>query len=91
MEQELALYSSWYNGHRPHTRLSAATPDEIYHHRRPAGRAPRFEPRPWWPRRSPCASPHALIRGQPGALLDLDVRYLGGRRHLPVVTLKRAA
>jgi transposase InsO family protein len=63
----------------------------IYHHRHPAGRAPRFEPRPLWPRRSPCASPHTLIRGQPGARLGLDVCYLGGRRHLPIVTLKRAA
>jgi putative transposase len=91
VEQELSFYCSWYNAHRPHTRLGAATPDEIYHHRRPSGRAPRFEPRARWPRRSPCASPHALIRGQPGARLDLDVRYLSGRRHLPIVTLKRAA
>jgi putative transposase len=91
MELELALYFSWYNGHRPHTHLGAATPDEIYYHRRPAGRSPRFEPRHRWPRRSPCASPHALIRGQPGVRLDLDVRHLGGRRHLPLVTLKRVA
>jgi len=91
MKQELAFYCSWYNGHRPHTRLGAVTPDEIHHHRRPSSRAPRFEPRPRWPRRSPCASPRTLIRGQPGARLSLDVRYLGGRSHLPTVTLKRAA
>jgi len=52
-DQDLGLYFSWYNGHRPHTRLGAATPDEIYYHRRPAVRSPRFEPRPCWPRRSP--------------------------------------
>jgi transposase InsO family protein len=91
MEQELTVYFSWYNDHRPHARLGAATPDEVYHHRRTAGRAPRFEPRLRWPRRSPCASPHALIRGQPGVRLDLAVRFLGDRRHLPVVSLKRAA
>jgi transposase InsO family protein len=91
MQRELALFVSWYNGHRPHSRFAAATPDEIYHRRRPAGRSPRFEPRPRWPRRSPCASPQALIRGQPGARLLLDVRYLAGRRHLPIVALKRVA
>jgi len=51
-EQELALYISWYNGHRPHTWLGGATPNEIYHHRRPACRSPRFEPPTRWPRRS---------------------------------------
>jgi len=91
-EQELALYISWFNGHRPHTRLRAATPDEVYHHRRLACRAPRFEPRSRWPRRSRCAAPQVLIRGQPGIrLLDLEVRYHAGRRHLPVISLKRAA
>jgi len=90
-EQGLKLYCSWYNGHRPHTRLRGATPDEVYYDRRPAVRAPRFEPRPRWPRRSPCASPRTLIRGQPGVQLNLAVRYLDGRRHLPIVTLKRVA
>jgi len=90
-DQELALYFSWYNGHRPHTRLGGATPDDVYHHRRRANRAPRFEPRPRWPRRSPCAAPQALVRGQPGVRLDLSVRYDAGRRHLPIITIKRAA
>jgi len=91
MERELALYFSWYNGHRPHSRLGASTPDEVYHHRRHAIRAPRLEPRPRWPRRSPCASPQTLIRGQPGVRLHLAVRYHGGRRHLPIVALRSAA
>jgi len=30
-------------------------------------------------------------RGQPGAALDLTVRYHAGRSYLPIVTLKRAA
>ncbi len=90
-EEEIRLYFSWYNGHRPHTRLRGASPDEVYHRLRPAHRAPRFEPRPLWPRRSPCASPMTLVRGQSGAELDLLVRYDAGRRHLPIITLKRAA
>jgi hypothetical protein len=90
-DQDLGLYFAWFNGHRPHTRLGAATPDEIYFHQRPAARAPRFEPRTRWPRRAPCALPRTLIRGQPGVRLDLDLRYLGGRRYLPIVTLKRVA
>jgi transposase InsO family protein len=88
MQRELALFVSSYNGQRPHSRFAAATPGEIYHRRRPAARSPRLEPRPRWPRRSPCASPQALIRGQPGARLRLDVLYLGGRRYLRIVPLK---
>jgi len=90
-EHELALYFSWHNGHRPHSWLIGATPDEIYHRRRPAMRAPRFEPRRRWPRRARCAAPRTLIRGQPGARLDLSVQFLAERRHLPIVTLKRVA
>ena len=90
-EKELELYFSWYAGHRPHTRLRSATPDEAYYRRRPASRAPRFEPRSRWSPRSSCASPQTLIRGQPGARLVLAIRYHGERGHLPRVTLKRVA
>ncbi|MGH9796822.1 MAG: DDE-type integrase/transposase/recombinase [Candidatus Polarisedimenticolia bacterium] len=91
MEEEFGFYFSWYNGHRPHTRVRGATPDEIYYRWRPAIRAPRFEPRPRWPRPSPCASPQTIVRGQPGGKLDLVVRYQRGRRHLPAVTIRPAA
>jgi len=90
-KEELALYLSWYNGHRPHARLGAATPDEVYNHRRPEIRAPRLEPRLRWPPRSPCAAPQTLIRGRPGITIELTVQCHGGRRHLPTITLKRAA
>ena len=90
-ERELALYFFWHNSHRPHAWLKGATPDEIYHRRRQEIRAPRFEPRRQWPRRSPCASPRTLIRGQPGVRLQLSVQFLADRRHLPLVTLKRFA
>jgi putative transposase len=90
-ESELGLYFAWYNGHRPHSRLRGATPDEVYHRRRSANRAPRLEPRSRWPRRSPCASPRTLVRGRPGAKPALAIRFEDGRRHLPILTLTRAA
>jgi hypothetical protein len=66
------------------------TPDEVYHGRRPANRSPRFEPRPGWPRGSPCARPQTLIKGQPGVRLELQVTCHNGRQHLPVVTISAA-
>jgi transposase InsO family protein len=91
LRRELDWFVRWYNAHRPHTTLSGATPDEVYFARGPACRAPRFEPRPGWPRASPCASPQTLVKGQPGVALELTVTCLGRRRHLPLVSLKRAA
>jgi len=37
------------------------------------------------------AVPHAPVAGNQGALIRLDVRYDGGRKHLPVVDLRLAA
>ncbi|HEX5042902.1 MAG TPA: DDE-type integrase/transposase/recombinase [Candidatus Polarisedimenticolaceae bacterium] len=91
-QRELEAYVAWFNAERPHTFLGGATPDEVYFKRMPACRKPRLEPRVRWPRRSPCASPHALVRGRPGgAAIELDVRSDQGRAHLPIVTLRRAA
>jgi len=90
-QRELSLYAVWYNGHRPHSGLDTRTPDEVYFGKRPACRFQRFEPRPRWPRRSPCAGPNTLIRGRPGGQLELDVRFQRGRKHLPVVEIRRAA
>jgi putative transposase len=91
-QRELEAYVSWFNAERPHTFLRGATPDELYFGRMPACRKPRLEPRPRWPRRSPCAQPHALVRGRPGVSgLELAVEARDGRKHLPVVTLRRAA
>jgi len=91
VERELSLFADWYNGQRPHAGLAGATPDEIHFGRPPAHHRPRFEPRARWPRSSRCARPQAPVRGRPGVRLALDVRYLEGRAHLPVVTLTRAA
>ena len=89
--RELDHFVAWYNAERPHSRFGARTPDEIYFGTFPACRRPRFEPRPRWPRRAPGATPHALVRGQPGAVLELSVERHGGRQHLPVVSLRRVA
>ena len=91
LRRELALYVGWFNGHRPHNTLDARTPDKVYFGRRPACRKPRFEPRRRWPRGSPCAGPQSKVRGRCGQRLELSVRYLSQRRHLPLVELKRAA
>jgi transposase InsO family protein len=88
--REVALFCAWYND-RPHMTLHGATPDEVYFDRRPACRAPRFEPRAAWPRGSACAQPQALVRGQAGVPLSVQVTFVAGRRHLPRVTLTRAA
>jgi transposase InsO family protein len=89
MTDELRLFAEWFNEHRPHEFLGGRTPNEAYERRFPAIRKPRYEPRANWPRASPCARPWALIRGSPGAKLELVLDYHGGRRHLPIVMLKR--
>jgi transposase InsO family protein len=88
--REVELFFAWYND-RPHMTLQGATPDEVYFGRRPACRAPRFEPRAARPRGSPCAKPQALVKGQAGVLLSVTVTFVAGRRHLPRVTLRRVA
>ena len=64
--REVALLVEWYNEHRPHTGLAGATPNETYEGLRPGNRRPRIEPRPGWPRPSPCAKPQVLVAGAAG-------------------------
>jgi hypothetical protein len=47
--------------------------------------------RPKWPRGSPCARPHALVAGKPGAQFDVEVEHVDGHAHLPIVRPRRAA
>ena len=89
--RELITTTEWYNDSRPHTWLGGRTPNEVYFCAFPANRRPRFEPRSRWPRGSPCAKPWALVRGSPDAKLTLEVSFHRGRKHLPIVTLKRVA
>ncbi len=89
--RDLKSFFAWYNDCRPHTTLEGKTPNEVYFGLQPANRRPRIEPRRRWPRRSPCAAPRTLIAGQPGDRFQIDIDFLGGKRHLPYVSLKRAA
>ncbi len=91
MRQLIRSLVGWYNEHRPHTSLKGATPNEIYFKRYPANRKPRIEPRAKWPRGSPCARPHALVAGKPGARFDVEVEHVDGRPQLPIIRLRRAA
>jgi putative transposase len=89
--RELKTYFAWYNEHRPHATLAGKTPNEVYLRLRPANERPRIEPRERWPRRTPCAVPRTLIAGQPGDRFTFQVDFHDGRRHLPIVSLRRAA
>jgi hypothetical protein len=40
---------------------------------------------------SPCTVPQTLVKKQPGVVLEMNVTFAAGRRHLPRVTLNRAA
>jgi hypothetical protein len=93
VRRELAYFMRWYNGHRPHGPRGIRTPDEAYYGRSPACERARLKLRPRWPRQSKCASPQAPVdveasRAGPPQVV---VTFLGGRRHLPVVSLRRAA
>ena len=88
---ELDHYIRYYNEHRPHTSYNGKTPNEVYFKLRPANQRPRIEPRKHWPRRSRCSRPQTLIAGQPGDWFTMEVDFINGRRHLPIVLLKRAA
>jgi len=89
-EREVALAIAWYNQHCPHMTLDGKTPNEVYFTRPPANERPRFEPRPRWPRGSPCAAPQVEIEGEPGDPVILEIDYFAGRRHLPVISARAA-
>jgi len=61
MRRELALYVGWYNEKRPHMYLEGKTPREVFELRIPANKKVRFETRPKWPPRSPCAAPQSKM------------------------------
>ena len=89
--REVASFFDWYNEHRPHATLGGQAPNEVYFRLRAANRRPRIEPRRRWPRSAPCAQPRTLIAGQPGDRFTLEVGFLDSKRHLPIVSLRRAA
>lgn len=88
---EILSVVDWYNEHRPHTTLAGQTPNAVYFERKPSQRKPRIEPRPHWPRPSLCTRPQTLVAGQPGDRFELHIELFNSKRHLPLVTLRRAA
>jgi len=75
--KELDLFTIWYNRARPHERLRGATPEEIHD----GAELPCHRPRGV----GSASSPPRIAR------LALRVRYLEGRKHLPMVSLDRVA
>jgi len=89
--KEFALFRNWYNGVRPHERLEGATPDEVYEGVEVSRTRAWFEPRPRWMRNASCASPRSKAAEPRAVRLGLRVSHLGGRKHLPIITLERVA
>ena len=87
----LVSYLTWFHDFRPHQGLDGRTPREVYFGLKPANERPRIEPRPNWPRRSPCARPLARIRVRGNGQPDLVVRLHDRDARLPIVELKPAA
>jgi hypothetical protein len=67
-EHEVECIIDWYNEARPHMTLNGKTPNEVYFSREPANERLRIEPRPRWPRGSPCAKPPIEIDGAPARI-----------------------
>ncbi len=86
MRDELAYYMVWYNEHRPHQGLDGMTPAEVYGGEASPNPGVRFETRPRWPTETGRDG-----RSQRAGRLHLIVKFVEGRRHLPVVELTRAA
>jgi hypothetical protein len=90
MRRELGLYTVWYDEHRPSQALGGRTPREVYDGLRPANAKPRIEPSGGWPLEASCASQTAA-RDERGATVTVIIGYVEGRRHLPIVELRKAA
>ena len=86
---ELTKYFRWYNEIRPHQSLGGRTPNEVYLGAPSARDGPKFETRPGLQNSRAVAkmAPRLVAANE----LTLVVVCLEGRRHLPIVSLKRAA
>jgi hypothetical protein len=85
----LARLEDWYNEVRPHSSRGGATPDEVFHGRRPANRRRRFEPRARYPANGACAAPWAPPRAKIGARHELVATPFRWARHLAQIEIRR--
>jgi hypothetical protein len=88
-EHELSLWATWYNSHRPHQALKGRTPDEVYFKKRAANTLPRIETRVGRKHSSPCAKPRMMMAGKAGRKVKVQITFLEGRKHLPVLKVLR--
>jgi transposase InsO family protein len=88
VRSELAATVRWYNEHRPHRALHGATPAEVCDGRIPANEKPGLETRTRYPLARSGAKGLARRCAKP---FVLDMTFVDGRKHLPIVALKRAA
>ena len=83
MRSELSACTTWFNKHRPHQALDGCTPREIYED--PA----LLDPSPGTDTRQAHSTIHNVVAPRPRC--TLVVTYHEGRRHLPIIELRRAA
>ena len=88
-EHKLSLWSTWYNSHRPHMSLNGRTPDEVFFKKRAANTLPRIEPRVGLKHSSPCAAPRVMMAGKAGRKVNIQLSFLEGRQHLPILNVLR--
>jgi hypothetical protein len=88
MRAEVAAFCLWYNVHRPHRALGGATPAEVRDGEASARDGPSWEARPRYPLRDRRAT---RKRRRAKGALPLVVTHVEGRKHLPIVALRRAA
>ena len=87
----MAFVIDWSHEYRPHETLAGKTTNEVHFLRPPTNRRPRIEPRRRWPRGSPCAKPHVGIDGDRGDAIIFELDCHEGRRHLPIIRVRRVA
>jgi len=88
-EHELSIWATWYNSHRPHMALKGRTPDEVFYRKRAANTLPRIEPRVGLKHPSPCAAPRVMMAGKAGRKVNVQLSFLEGRKHLPILKVLR--
>jgi hypothetical protein len=88
MQQELDIFTRWYNELRPHSTFGGRTPAEVYSGQEHPTAAQRIEPRARYPVPAEDLDSGRVIRVQH---IRLKPEHFEGRRHLPAPVLDLAA